>query len=277
MLSPRRPATIHGELRLTPIPGGASRETWLVEDDERALGAAPRPAGRAVVRLARGRARRRRGGRARRRPGRRSRDRLEPAGGRFGTAGYLMDHVEGESVAPRVLRRDELAPARERLAAQLGEALARIHSIGRDELEASPRRDGDPALAACAFWERALDESASRCRRPRPGCAGCGSTPPPPPSAGARPRRLPARQLHRRRRRARGGDRLGARATSATRPRTSPGCASARGASATTSSPVAGLGRPRGAPRRLRARPAAPGPTPSGCAGGRRWETSSGR
>ena len=61
-------------------------------------------------------------------------------------------------MGPRVLRRDELAPARERIVAQLGEALARIHSIGLDELDGVAAPDGDPALAACAFWESALDD-----------------------------------------------------------------------------------------------------------------------
>jgi aminoglycoside phosphotransferase (APT) family kinase protein len=84
--------------------------------------------------------------------------RFEPAGGRFGTAGYLMEHVEGESVAPRVLRRDEFASARERLPAQLAQALARIHSVDPAGVDGLPAPSGpDPALAACELWESELD------------------------------------------------------------------------------------------------------------------------
>jgi aminoglycoside phosphotransferase (APT) family kinase protein len=83
---------------------------------------------------------------------------FEPAGGRFGDgAGYLMEFVAGTSVAPRVLRRDELATARERLPAQLASALAQIHSVDPDAIEGLAGGDGDPALEACELWERELD------------------------------------------------------------------------------------------------------------------------
>jgi aminoglycoside phosphotransferase (APT) family kinase protein len=72
----------------------------------------------------------------------------------FGEAGFLMEHVPGTSVAPRILRRDELAGARDRLAGQLGEALARIHAIDPSEIG----RSSDPALEACELWERTIDE-----------------------------------------------------------------------------------------------------------------------
>lgn len=42
---------------------------------------------------------------------------------------FIMDRVEGETIAPRILRRDDLGPARARLATQCGAALARIHGI----------------------------------------------------------------------------------------------------------------------------------------------------
>lgn len=145
-----------GELELTAIPGGASRETWLVEakagrwvlrrdppgaesfvalELEQAVVSAAASAGVPVPRVVR----------------------FEGADGAFGTAGYLMQHVEGESVAPRVLRRDELAAAREGLVAELGTALAAIHAIDVGELDSVAQPDGDPALAACAFWEAELD------------------------------------------------------------------------------------------------------------------------
>ena len=48
--------------------------------------------------------------------------------------GYVMQRVEGESIARRILREDELAHARSMLARQCGEAAARIHGIDRDTL-----------------------------------------------------------------------------------------------------------------------------------------------
>jgi aminoglycoside phosphotransferase (APT) family kinase protein len=147
-----------GRLSLSPIPGGASRETWLVEADERrwvlrrdpegsvslvpiedeyALISTALAAGVPVPQpLA-----------------------FEPAGGRLGTAAMLMSFVEGTSVAPRILRKPEFEQARARLTAQLGDALARIHSLPVSEVGALlPAVEGDPALAQIDEWERQLDE-----------------------------------------------------------------------------------------------------------------------
>jgi aminoglycoside phosphotransferase (APT) family kinase protein len=147
-----------GELKLRPIEGGASRQTFVLESggeacfvlrrepaagmsfaslalELRAIAAADL-AGVAVPRTVA----------------------AEPAGGRFGAgAGYLMEFVAGTSVAPRVLRRDELATARERLPGQLASALAQIHSVEAGAVEGLAS-GGDPALEACGLWERALDE-----------------------------------------------------------------------------------------------------------------------
>ena len=147
-----------GELELSPIEGGASRQTFLVAAggepryvvrrepaagmsfaplglELRAIAAADVagvPVARTVI--------------------------AEPAGGRLGDgAGYLMDHVAGTSVAPRVLRRDELATARERLPGQLASALAQIHSVDAAAVEGLAGGE-DPALEACELWEAALDE-----------------------------------------------------------------------------------------------------------------------
>jgi aminoglycoside phosphotransferase (APT) family kinase protein len=83
----------------------------------------------------------------------------EAEGGRFGSAGFLMHEIGGTSVAPRIIRRDDYATARQALPGQLAEALARVHSIGADAVEGLPASGEDPALAACEFWERALDET----------------------------------------------------------------------------------------------------------------------
>ncbi len=147
-----------GEIEIGPIPGGASRETWLVRGErgqwvlrrdpkgsvslvpigeefgliERAAEAGvPVPAPLA----------------------------LEPDGGRFGTPGMLMSFVAGTSVAPRILRKPEFEEARRRLPAQLSDALARIHAIDPSGLDGLlPASAADPAIAQIEEWERQLDE-----------------------------------------------------------------------------------------------------------------------
>jgi aminoglycoside phosphotransferase (APT) family kinase protein len=146
------------DLALTQIPGGASRETWLAESDgarwvlrrdprgsvslvpmadEFALISRASEAGVPVPEpLA-----------------------FEPDGGRFGSPGLLMAHVEGTSVAPRILRKPEYESARTSLTGQLGEGLARIHAIEPGALDGVlPSPGGDPALDQISEWERQLDE-----------------------------------------------------------------------------------------------------------------------
>jgi aminoglycoside phosphotransferase (APT) family kinase protein len=139
-----------GELTVDPVGGGASRESWEIGSTRgRWFLRRDPPAGGSFLELGLEHqiiAAAAEGGVPVPRP-----LAFEPG------LGLLMEHVEGTSVAPRVLRRDELAGARERLPAQLGEALARIHAIdpaGHDGLPGG----GDPALEACELWERTLDE-----------------------------------------------------------------------------------------------------------------------
>jgi aminoglycoside phosphotransferase (APT) family kinase protein len=147
-----------GELGITPIPGGASRETWLVNgeqgrwvlrrDPEGSVSVVPIVDEFALMRAAQ--------------------DAevpvpqplfYEPDHGRLGTAGMLISFVDGTSVAPRILRKPEYERAREKLTGQLAEALARIHSIDPMSLDGVlPRPDGDPALSQISEWERQLDE-----------------------------------------------------------------------------------------------------------------------
>lgn len=54
------------------------------------------------------------------------------AGGPMGMPALLLEAVPGESLGPRLMRERRYAPARERLAAQMGEILARLHAVPSD-------------------------------------------------------------------------------------------------------------------------------------------------
>jgi aminoglycoside phosphotransferase (APT) family kinase protein len=56
--------------------------------------------------------------------------------------GFVMDRVEGETIARKILRDDEYAHARPRLAGQLGDAAAHIHAVDPATLPALPEHDG---------------------------------------------------------------------------------------------------------------------------------------
>jgi aminoglycoside phosphotransferase (APT) family kinase protein len=150
-----RGLTTDETVQLTPIPGGASRETYLVEADD----------GRWVLR--------------RDPPGSRSlltqeqewhllclagvtgrvpRPITYQASWAGGPAGILMEFVEGTSVAPRILRKPEYERARERLTRQLGDALAEIHRIGPDLVSDFLDSPVDPVGDQIEEWERQLDE-----------------------------------------------------------------------------------------------------------------------
>jgi aminoglycoside phosphotransferase (APT) family kinase protein len=50
----------------------------------------------------------------------------------FGSTGYVMEHIDGETIARKILRDEEFATARTRFADQCGEIAAKIHSIPPD-------------------------------------------------------------------------------------------------------------------------------------------------
>jgi aminoglycoside phosphotransferase (APT) family kinase protein len=171
-----------GEIRLTRIPGGASRETWLVESGAASDRDTPGREAEEVARISYV-IRRDPPGSESLVPQRAEAEliglaqaagaavpdvlRYEPPGGRFGTAGMLMRHIEGESVAPRLLRKPEFATARERLPLQLAESLARIHSVAIADLpEELGEPPSDPALAQIEVWEATLDQIGE----PLPAC-----------------------------------------------------------------------------------------------------------
>jgi aminoglycoside phosphotransferase (APT) family kinase protein len=170
-----------GAVELSTIPGGASRETfgveagnrrWVVRRDPPGAGMSFAPlevefrvveaAAGAAVPVAQPIA-------------------FERAGGRLESAGFLMEHVDGVSVPPRVLRREELDGARRALPTQLGTALARIHSIDAGDIAGVPVAGEDPALAACGLWEEALDEVGEPLPAVEAGLRWLRLHPPPPP------------------------------------------------------------------------------------------------
>ena len=52
-----------------------------------------------------------------------------------GSAFIVMGRVEGETIARRILRDEEYAEARSKLAGECGEVLAKLHSVDPDEVE----------------------------------------------------------------------------------------------------------------------------------------------
>jgi aminoglycoside phosphotransferase (APT) family kinase protein len=62
-------------------------------------------------------------------------------------SGFLMDHIDGETIARRILRDDEYAKARELLAGQCGTVAAAIHAIPTEELPPLAVQDAVTLLA----------------------------------------------------------------------------------------------------------------------------------
>lgn len=60
--------------------------------------------------------------------------------------GYVMERLHGETIARKILRDDVFAAARGKLAAQCGDALARIHASPLDSLPELPRLDAEDQL-----------------------------------------------------------------------------------------------------------------------------------
>jgi aminoglycoside phosphotransferase (APT) family kinase protein len=146
-----------GVLTLSTIPGGASRETWLAEADDGRWVLRRDPEGSVSLVPIRDEFRLLELARA---AGVAVPEPIVFDEDAFGTPGMLMGFVEGTSLAPRILRKPEYESARGALTAQLGEALARIHSIEQAAVaEVLPAAAGDPALDQLDEWERQLDET----------------------------------------------------------------------------------------------------------------------
>jgi aminoglycoside phosphotransferase (APT) family kinase protein len=67
----------------------------------------------------------------------------------------IMDRIEGETIARRILRDEQFAAVRPRLAEQCGEILARIHSIPRDAI---PGLESHDVLADVAAMIHTFDD-----------------------------------------------------------------------------------------------------------------------
>ena len=62
-------------------------------------------------------------------------------------SGFIMDFIEGETIARKVLRDDAYADARPKLAYQCGQAAAKVHTIPIDKMPELDRMPAGPQLA----------------------------------------------------------------------------------------------------------------------------------
>lgn len=132
------------------LSGGASRETWSFGVGERRLILRRDPPGRPGPR----------GGmqleaelmRSARRAGLRVADVLvDDDGSTLGTAGLVMDRVDGETLPKRILHHDRFAAARDVLVGQIGAFLAGLHAIDPAEVPGLP--DGDVLADTWAVYD----------------------------------------------------------------------------------------------------------------------------
>jgi aminoglycoside phosphotransferase (APT) family kinase protein len=77
---------------------------------------------------------------------------LGEEGAALGSGSLIMDFIEGETLAPRILRDATLADARRRLAGQCGEVLAAIHRMAALDVPGLP--GGDPLEQLRAIVDR---------------------------------------------------------------------------------------------------------------------------
>lgn len=93
---------------------------------------------------------------------------VDSKGDALGSPGFVMDHVEGETIARRILRDEEFGVARGVMAEQLGEIAARIHSIDTKDLRgiggivSTEQPSSDPATSALEQYRGILDSLGER-------------------------------------------------------------------------------------------------------------------
>jgi aminoglycoside phosphotransferase (APT) family kinase protein len=84
-----------------------------------------------------------------------------------GREAFAMERLEGDTIGRRIVQKEELATARERLPVQLAEELAKIHAIPAERL---------PFLPGSSGWSRSSTRSTSRTPRSSSGSGGCART-----------------------------------------------------------------------------------------------------
>ena len=87
--------------------------------------------------------------------------------------GFIMQRVEGETIARKILRDEQFAKARPHLARQLGGVLAGIHGLPLDKL---PELRSMTATQEIAELERDYRSLTGRGRCSSWRCAGCATT-----------------------------------------------------------------------------------------------------
>jgi aminoglycoside phosphotransferase (APT) family kinase protein len=136
--------------QVRPMPGGASRESWDIQVRTGGDGLAGQAERRLILlRDASGRTRipqrnvavEAAAMIAARAAGVPVAELFDHGEGALGRAYLLMERLDGETIPRRLLRDDAYAAVRPRLAHRLGEVLARIHQIDRDQLPGLPRVD----------------------------------------------------------------------------------------------------------------------------------------
>jgi aminoglycoside phosphotransferase (APT) family kinase protein len=75
----------------------------------------------------------------------------------LGSPGFVMDHISGETIARRILREDTYAHARDVMAAQCGEILARIHAMSPEGLAGLSMPERKPTEAVLDQYTQLLD------------------------------------------------------------------------------------------------------------------------
>ena len=87
--------------------------------------------------------------------------------------GFIMQRVEGETIARKILRDEEFAGARPMLARQLGGVLAGIHGLPLSRLPELRQHDGRPRRSPNSSATIAASTGRGRCSSWR--CAGCAT------------------------------------------------------------------------------------------------------
>jgi aminoglycoside phosphotransferase (APT) family kinase protein len=75
----------------------------------------------------------------------------------LGAPVFFMEHIEGETIPRKILREDAFREAREVMASQCGEILARIHAIDIDGVPGLVAAEGKPALQALSQYRTVFD------------------------------------------------------------------------------------------------------------------------